>query len=166
MLDHHIVFLLLGLANGAVFASLALALVVTYRSAGVINFATGTIALLTEYVYAFLRQGQLMLLIPGLPKTIDLPGGQWDFLPAAAASLVLAALVGLVLYGTTFRALRNARPVAKAVASLGVMVGITGLILLRVGPTPITTRSIFSSNLYSVGSIHVPQDRIWFAVTV
>ncbi len=45
----HLVFLLLGLANGAVFASLALALVVTYRSSGVINFATSGIALVTAY---------------------------------------------------------------------------------------------------------------------
>ena len=44
-MDQHLIFLLLGLANGAVFAALALALVVTYRSSGVLNFATGTIAL-------------------------------------------------------------------------------------------------------------------------
>ena len=31
----------LGLGNGAVFAALAMALVVTYRSSGVLNFATG-----------------------------------------------------------------------------------------------------------------------------
>ena len=37
-MDQHVVFLLLGLANGAVFASLALALVVTYRSSGVMTF--------------------------------------------------------------------------------------------------------------------------------
>src|SRR5207248_2383803 len=72
-LDQHVVFLLLGLANGAVFASLALALVVTYRSSGVINFATGAIALLTAYLYAFLRTGKLLLLIPGLPRSVDLP---------------------------------------------------------------------------------------------
>ena len=42
-MQQHAVFLLLGLANGAVFASLALALVVTFRSSGVINFATGAI---------------------------------------------------------------------------------------------------------------------------
>jgi len=41
----HINFLLLGLGNGAVFAALAVALVVCYRSSGVLNFATGTIAL-------------------------------------------------------------------------------------------------------------------------
>ena len=38
-MDQHLIFLLLGLANGAVFASLAMALVVTYRSSGVLNFA-------------------------------------------------------------------------------------------------------------------------------
>ena len=63
-MDQHLIFLLLGLANGAVFASLAMALVVTYRSSGVLNFATGTIALYGAYTYAFLRQGQLLVLIP------------------------------------------------------------------------------------------------------
>ena len=37
----HLNFVLLGLGNGAVFAALAVALVVTYRSSGVLNFATG-----------------------------------------------------------------------------------------------------------------------------
>ena len=71
-MDQHLVFLLLGLANGAVFASLAMALVVTYRSSGVLNFATGTIALYGAYTYAFLRNGQLLVLIPGLPDKVDL----------------------------------------------------------------------------------------------
>ena len=49
-MDQHLIFLLLGLANGAVFAALALALVVTYRSCGVINFATGAMALYGAYI--------------------------------------------------------------------------------------------------------------------
>ena len=53
----NLIFLLLGLANGAVYGSLAVSLVVTYRSSGVINFATGAIALYAAYVYAFLRSG-------------------------------------------------------------------------------------------------------------
>ena len=91
-MQQHAVFLLLGLANGAVFASLALALVVTFRSSGVINFATGAIALFTAYIYAFLRQGKVLLLIPGLPKTLDLPGAL-GFLPAAARVEVFAGSV-------------------------------------------------------------------------
>ena len=120
-MDQHLIFLLLGLANGAVFASLALALVVTYRSSGVLNFATGTIALYGAYTYAFLRQGELLILIPGLPETVDL-GSELSFWPAALLTLVITALLGLLLYLVVFRPLRAAPAVAKAVASIGVMV--------------------------------------------
>ena len=68
----HVTSLLLGLGNGGVYAALAIALVLTYRSSGVVNFATGTIALFTAYTYAFLRNGQLLVLVPGLPTTVDL----------------------------------------------------------------------------------------------
>ena len=62
-------FLLLGLGNGAVFAALAMALVVTYRSSGVLNFATGAQSLYAAYTYTLLRQGQLLQPIPGLRAT-------------------------------------------------------------------------------------------------
>ena len=63
----HLGSALLGLGNGGVFAALALALVLTYRSSGVINFATGAIALYGAYTYAALRQGELLVLVPGFP---------------------------------------------------------------------------------------------------
>ena len=72
-MDQHLIFLLLGLANGAVYAALALTLVITYRSSGVVNFATGTMALLGAYTYAFLRQGEILIPLPGFPDTIELP---------------------------------------------------------------------------------------------
>jgi len=99
-LDQHAVFLLLGLANGGVFAALALALVVTYRSSGVLNFATGAVALLSAYIYSFLRQGELILVVPGLPRSVSL-GGPVPF--AAAVGLTL----GLVGWTATF-AMANA----------------------------------------------------------
>src|SRR6202034_1193072 len=92
-----LIFLLLGISNGAVFASLALALVVTFRSSGVINFATGSIALFSAYTYGFLRQRQLFDPIPGLPTTIHLSNGM-GFVPAAALALAITAVFGLLLY--------------------------------------------------------------------
>ena len=41
-MSQSVVFLLLGLGNGAVFGALALALNLTYRSSGVINFVEGS----------------------------------------------------------------------------------------------------------------------------
>ena len=52
-----VLFLILGLGSGAVYAALALGLVVTYRSSGVVNLATGAIALYIAYTYAYLRHG-------------------------------------------------------------------------------------------------------------
>ena len=161
----HLVFLLLGLANGAVFASLALGLVVTYRSSGVVNFATGAIALFTAYMYAFLRQGKLLLLIPGLPQTVGI-GAKLGFAPALVAALLLAAVLGLILYGAIFRPMRTAPPVARAVASIGVMVVLTGVMSQRLGTSPVNVTSIFPTKTYSIGSVHVSGDRIWFAATV
>src|SRR3546814_20513321 len=84
----YINFLLLGLGNGAVFAALAVALVVTYRSSGVLTFATGALSLHAAYTYAFLRRGDLPAPLPPGPNTYDLrdPLAFW---PAMVAPLVL-----------------------------------------------------------------------------
>src|SRR6202034_112029 len=160
-----LIFLLLGLANGAVFASLALALVVTFRSSGVVNFATGAIALFSAYTYGFLRQGELFDPIPGLPTTVHLANSM-GLVPAAALALAITVVLGLLLYGVVFRPMRSAPAVARAVAALGVTVLLTGLIQQRVGDTPVNVSSIFPSTSYKIGSVLVSADRVWFAVTV
>jgi ABC-type branched-subunit amino acid transport system ATPase component/branched-subunit amino acid ABC-type transport system permease component len=164
-MDQHLIFLLLGLANGAVFASLAMALVVTYRSSGVLNFATGTIALYGAYTYAFLRQGQLLVLIPGLPEKVDL-GSDFSFWPATVLTLVITALLGLLLYLIVFRPLRAAPAVAKAVASIGVMVVMTGLMAQRLGTAPVSVDAILPTNVWTLGSVRISSDRVWFAAAV
>ena len=164
-MDQHLIFLLLGLANGAVFASLAMALVVTYRSSGVLNFATGTIALYGAYTYAFLRQGQLLVLIPGLPEKVDL-GSDLSFWPATLLTLLITALLGLLLYLVVFRPLRAAPAVAKAVASIGVMVVMTGLMSQRLGTAPVSVDAILPTNVWTLGSVRISSDRVWFAVAI
>jgi ABC-type branched-subunit amino acid transport system ATPase component/ABC-type branched-subunit amino acid transport system permease subunit len=160
-----LVFLLLGLANGAVFASLALGLVITFRSSGVINFATGAIALFGAYEYAFLREGRVFDPIPGLAVSVKV-GGNWPFAAALMAALAMSALLGFLLYGLIFRPLRTAPPVARAVASIGVVVVLTGLIAQRLGTSAVNVSAIFPTKTYSIGKAHVSGDRVWFALTV
>jgi ABC-type branched-subunit amino acid transport system ATPase component/branched-subunit amino acid ABC-type transport system permease component len=165
--SQHIQFLLLGLGNGAVFGVLALALVVTYRSSGVINFASGSIALYGAYTFGFLwRDGDLMVLIPGLPTKVGL-GGPWPMLLAILASLVICGLLGLVLYLLIFRPLRNSPPLASAVASLGILVVIQQMVVIRVGTRPITVPHMFPKARWTLwGEVTVSQERFWFAVTI
>ncbi len=161
----HIVFVLLGLGNGAVFAALGIALVVTYRSSGVVNFATGAMALFSAYFYAFLRQGRLFVPIPGLPTSVSL-GGVPPVPLAMAIALVASALLGMLVYATVFRPLRNSTPLAKVVASVGLMLLLQALLAQRIGTAPVEVRNIFPAAALRFGSIRVPQDRLWFAATI
>ena len=72
-----LLFLILGLGSGAAYAALALGLVVTYRSSGVVNLATGAVALYVAYTYAFLRQGELVDPVPGLNPTPSIGTTTW-----------------------------------------------------------------------------------------
>jgi ABC-type branched-subunit amino acid transport system ATPase component/ABC-type branched-subunit amino acid transport system permease subunit len=158
-------FLFLGLGNGAVFAALAMALVVTYRSSGVLNFATGAQSLYAAYTYTLLRQGQLLQPIPGLRATLSV-GGPMGFLPALLITLGIQALLGAIMYLLVFRPLRNHRAVAKAVASLGLASLLTALVNYQVGTQQLLAGPIYPQQRYTVGGVTIPMDRIWFAVTI
>ncbi len=161
----HLASLLLGLGSGGVFAALALALVITYRASGVVNFATGAMALYVAYTYAGLRKGELLVPFPGLPKTVDL-GQELGFWPALAVSMVIAALLGALLYVLVFRPLRDAPQLAKAVASLGVLVIIQGVLAIRQGTNTVNVRPIFPVERWEWGSVLVLSDRFYLALTV
>lgn len=164
-MSEHLVFLFLGLGNGAVYAALALALVLTYRSSGVVNFSTGAVALYVAYTYALLRNGGFLIPVPGLPTTVSV-GGPMGLLPAMAISLLLAAALGALLYLVVFRPLRAAPPVAKAVASVGVMLVMQALMAVRVGTTPVSVQPILPMGSLQVGDMRIPLDRVWFAGTI
>jgi ABC-type branched-subunit amino acid transport system ATPase component/ABC-type branched-subunit amino acid transport system permease subunit len=158
-------FLFLGLGNGAVYAALAVALVVTYRSSGVLNFATGAQSLYAAYTYTLLRQGQLLQPIPGLRATVSV-GGPMGFVPALLITLAIQALLGAIIYLLIFRPLRNHRAVAKAVASLGLASLLTALVNYQVGTQQLLAGPIYPQNRYTVGGVTIPMDRVWFAVTI
>jgi ABC-type branched-subunit amino acid transport system ATPase component/ABC-type branched-subunit amino acid transport system permease subunit len=160
-----VVSLLDGLGNGAIFAALALALVMTYRSSGVVNFATGAIALYVAYTYSFLRRGQLLIPIPGLAETADL-GAPLGFVLAFVVSLAVGAAIGAALYILVFRPLREAPAAAKAVASIGVMLTMQALLAQRVGTAPVSTGAILPNGTFAVFGEKIRGDRVWFAAVI
>lgn len=161
----HLAFLTLGLGNGAVYAALGLALVMTFKSSGVVNFATGAVALYAAYTFAYLRHGELLNPIPGFRPTIDV-GDAWPVLPAMIVAVAISAVLGVVLYLLVFRPMRTAPVLAKAVASIGVMLVLQALLALRVGTDSPSVAPIFAPNTFTISGTAVPTDRIWLAVVV
>ncbi|MFC8044108.1 ATP-binding cassette domain-containing protein [Nocardia sp. NPDC057353] len=164
-MSDHLQFLLLGIGSGAVFGALAIALVLIYRSSGVLNFATGAIALNCAYIYAFLRRGEFVILVPGLPKTVDI-GGDPGFVVSAAVAVILSALFGLLVYVVVFRPLRKAPPIARAVASLALMILLVAVAAKQVGTNSIGVKAIFPVDIWTVGGLRIPQDRIYFGISI
>jgi len=150
-------FFVLGLGSGAIFAALGTGIVLTYRASGVINFAHGALSLYVVYLMAALRsRGDLVLPI----GTVHL-GEQVAFLPALIIAVVYAGLQSVLVYRLCFAPLHSAPPLAKVVASVGVMVGVQSLVLLRFGDrAPLLAPILPNESVHMLG-VQVPRDRLW-----
>ncbi len=66
-MSQYLLFFVLGLSVGAVYAALTLGILVTYQGTSVINFAAAATATVPLYVFDELKRGRLTLPVPWLP---------------------------------------------------------------------------------------------------
>jgi ABC-type branched-subunit amino acid transport system permease subunit len=161
-------FLILGLGSGATYAILGQGLVLKYRSAGVVDFAHGAVAMFIAYVFINLRSfGQLELPVVLIPHQISLNGGAGiNTELAIVISLVYAAILGLVLYVLVYRPLRGASPLTRVCASVGVMLALEAIAVLNYSTEAVATNPIFPSSALSISHVTFPEDRLFFAGVV
>jgi branched-chain amino acid transport system permease protein len=147
-----LLFALLGLGSGALIAGIALAIVLTYRGSGIINLATGGIAMLAGYAFWALRTGEF--------------GIEFATAPALVLTFLVTIAVGVLIELVALRPLRNAAPLAKLVSSLGVLLVAQASMLLAFGTTQKPQPSILPSDTVTVFDVNVPVDRFILAGTV
>jgi|tagenome__1003787_1003787.scaffolds.fasta_scaffold20971373_1 ABC-type branched-subunit amino acid transport system permease subunit len=161
-----ILFLLLGLGSGAVYGILALGLVLKHRSAGVVDFGHGAVAMFIAYVYLGLREdGSLQFPWVIIPHSLSL-GSPLAEGPAIVVSLVYAAILGAIMYWLIYRPLRNATALTRVCASVGTMLALQAIAVLNYGTTAKSTPTILPSSPIQLAGITVPSDRLWFAAIV
>lgn len=144
-MDQFLLFVLLGLGQGALIAGIALGVVITYRGSGIINLATGAVAMVAGYAFWALRTGHF--------------GVTFGAAPALAGALAAAALTGLATEYLAFRPLRSAPPLAKLAASLGVLLTAQAGILLGFGTEPQQEPAILPSGTVTLLGTVIPLDR-------
>ena len=141
-----LLFAILGLGSGALIAGIALGIVLQYRGSGIINIATGAIAMVGGYSYWSLKAG-----IYG-----------WDASTAEALviTLLVLLLLGVVIEFLAFRPLRRGSPLAKLAASLGVLLVAQASVALAFGiDTKVPPPVLPQGTIKIFGSI-VPVDRL------
>jgi branched-chain amino acid transport system permease protein len=104
-------YVLAGLALGSIYAIASAGLVVTFESAGVLNFAFGSMAYVIARFYYWLNTQH-----------------GWSTVTAGVVSiLIMAPLVGVFLYSVLFRFIRGRSTLIKLVTTIGLSVALPPL---------------------------------------
>lgn len=161
-MERFILFTVNGFAFGAIYASVALALVIIWRSTRILNFAQGAQAVASAYV-AWL--------------VIDMTGSFWlGFLAALVSGVVLGALVQL----TVFRRGEAMPHINAVIVGIGLLIVIEAVLgmsfsitetrtiptafsdqKMRVGDLPLAS----SQDLFVIGSVLVVMAGLGFLMT-
>lgn len=131
-------FAVLGLGLAAVYIGLATGLLLVYRATGIINFAQGAMAMWGAYVFATLVDDGLLVLPAG---SVQL-GDEMAILPALLIGLLNAVILGVLAHYLVFRPVRNAPVLAQVVVSIGLMIGLQALAVIRFGPNNVKVESL------------------------
>ncbi|MGI9111594.1 MAG: branched-chain amino acid ABC transporter permease [Gaiellaceae bacterium] len=139
-----------GLATGAIYAALALALVLIHRATGVINFAQGEMAMFTTYI----------------AWTLTANHG-WSYWPAFAVTLLFAFTLGLGLQRIVIRPIERGPILTTVIVTIGLVLifnGAAGWIWsaeVRAFPSP------FPNDTWTIGGVAISvQDVGTFGVVV
>jgi len=109
-----LLFAVLGLAQGGAYALMSQGLVLIYRASGVLNLAHAAFGMVGAYVYYELTVNH-----------------GWATVPALIAGVLAAACLGLITQAVVMRRLRDAAPVTRMVATLGLFLFLTeGIVLI------------------------------------
>jgi branched-chain amino acid transport system permease protein len=131
-----------GIASGAIYASLALALALVYRASGVVNFAQGEMAMFSTYVaLAFISHGL-------------------SYWAAFFAAIGVALVGGIVVERAAIRPVEHAPVLSVVIVTIGLLVIFNGLAAWIWSPQVQFFPSGFSGGTVDVGGVTIGWDQI------
>ncbi len=157
-MTQYLLFFVLGLSVGAVYAALTMGIVITYQGTGVINFAAAAMATVPLYVYSDLEAGKLTFPVPWL-KSFDV--GKMPTWSMVVIALVVAALLGALIQVAVSRPLRSAPVLAKVIAAVGIMLTLQAAVALKYGTEGRPRSTLLPNGSVKIGKATVAVDRLW-----
>ena len=138
-----------GIGNGVVYGSVALALVLIFRTTGVLNFAQGEMALFSTYI-------SWKLTTEGMPVV-----------GAIAVSMVVAFIAGAAIERTLIRPVETARsPLNVVIVTLGLFLALNSLSQLFFGTDPQVMPSPFPSGSTEILTATVQKETVGLIVVL
>jgi branched-chain amino acid transport system permease protein len=132
-----------GLSDGAIYGSLALALVLIYKATEVINFAQGEMAMFTTYIaWALMDHGAAW--------------AWWAF----GATLVIAFVGGALIQTVVIRPLERASVLTVVMATIALLVILNGLAAWIWSPQLQFFPSPFPTTSWVIGGVHISKQDV------
>ena len=138
-----------GIAAGALYALVAIGLVLIYKATDIVNFAQGESVTVGAYM------GWLFVTEFHLP-----------YFPAIAAVMVASALVGMVVERVAYRPLIKSPPFTVILATLAVGIIVKNAIRLVWQDTPRSISGVLSAAPIEIGGVLITPERLAIMVTV
>jgi len=132
-------YLVTGLANGTIYALVALGVVITYRVSRVINLAQGATGVLCAFVFHYTLMGDA-----GLPVGL-----------ATVLAIAFGAVLGAGVERVAVRPVRHRGALATLMATTGVLLAFSELTVQIWGPDNPPIASVFSDHVVRVGNTGV-----------
>jgi branched-chain amino acid transport system permease protein len=132
-----------GLADGSVYGSLALALVLIYRSTRIVNFAQGEMGMFSTYV------AWALIVHHG-----------FSYWPAFALTLALAFLGGVGIHRLVIRPLERAPELTVVMATIALLVVLNGLASWIWGAQDQIVPSPFPNETWNLGGVRISQQSV------
>ncbi len=186
-MEIYLQFILLGIGAGVIFSALALGLVMTHRASGVVNFSHGAIAAYSTYVFTGLAQDGfypippvmnpfsiiegilswvgININLPDIPTHIQF-AGPWPTWAAVVGALITAGIIGFLFHFLVFRLLRYQPPLARVVASVGLMVLLQAAIVIRFGTDATSAPDLLPKGTVTLIGAIIPVNRLILLVAM
>ena len=132
-----------GLADGSVYGSLALALVLIYRATHIINFAQGEMGMFSTYILWALVTHHGM-----------------SYWPAFALVLAISFVGGVGVHRAVIRPLERAPELTIVMATIALLVILNGLASWIWGPEEKIVPSPFPNDTWDVGGVKISQQSV------
>lgn len=138
-----------GVGNGVIYASVALALVLIFRTTGLLNFAQGEMALFATFTTWRLAEA-------GLPIGA-----------AIAVSMAASFVAGVVIERVLIRPVESTKnPLNVVIVTLGMFLALNSLAQLVFGTDPQQMPSLFPKGRFTGGGLNVNKGTVGLAVVL
>jgi len=134
--------LLTGIQNGAVYASLAIALVLIFRTTGILNFAQGEIALYSTYVVWWLTTKSVPVWL------------------AILLAIVISFIGGAVIERVIIRPVERSSPLVIVIVTIGMFLAINSLTQLQFGSGQQALPSFYPQHTWRPGGVLISSNTL------